>query len=627
MKKLYCILHAQFLRPQRKPSGSFLRYNPRMFLPTTRTEMDSLGWDALDIIIVSGDSYIDSPFMGTAVIGKVLADAGYRVGIIAQPQTDTLVDVGRLGEPELFWGVTAGSIDSMVSNYTALKKKRRTDDYTPGGKNNRRPDRATIVYTGLIRRFAKNIRNRPPHPTLLPKGEGTSPLSPRERAKGEGKPIVLGGIEASLRRVPHYDYWTNKIRRSILFDAKADYLLYGMAEKSTLEFAAALRDRTDPHEIRGLSYIAKEARKGYLEMEPYEVVAKDKMAFIEFFHTFYKNNDPIPAKGLTQRHGDRYLVQNPPALYQTEEELDHIYSLDYERAQHPYYAKEGKVHALDTIGFSIPSHRGCYGECNFCAIAVHEGRTVRSRSQDSIVSEAKKITKHPKFKGYISDLGGPTANMYGYECGKKLRAGNCPTKRCLSPVICPVMKIDHRPHAEVLEKVRNIKGVKKVFVASGLRFDMILSDTEHGDDYLRQVVTHHTSGQMKIAPEHTEDKVLQKMGKPGTASLVEFKNRFEKLTRDAGKKQFLTYYMIAAHPGCEDRDMRKMKNFVSSNLRINPEQVQIFTPTPSTYSSVMYWTEMDPFTLKPLFVEKDPNKKRKQKDIITQKSQYRGKRG
>ena len=588
-----------------------------MFLPTKRTEMKTLGWDSLDIIIVSGDSYIDSPFMGTAVIGKVLADAGYRVGIIAQPRTDTLADISRLGEPKLFWGVTAGSIDSMVSNYTALKKKRRNDDYTPGGENNRRPDRATIVYTGLIRRYAKTVER------FTTEGTKNTEKSFKNFVVNPSPPIVLGGIEASLRRVPHYDYWTNKIRRSILFDAKADYILYGMAEKSTLEFAAALRDGHDPREIRGLSYIAKKAREDYLELEPYEIVAKDKMAFTEMFHTFYKNNDPIPAKGLTQRHGDRYLVQNPPAFYQTEAELDHIYALDFERAQHPYYARHGKVRALDTVGFSISTHRGCYGECNFCAIAVHEGRTIRSRSQDSIVSEAKKITQHPKFKGYISDLGGPTANMYGYECGKKLKAGNCPTKRCVSPAICPLLKVDHRPHAEILEKVRNLSGVKKVFVASGLRYDIILSDTQHGDEYLRQVVTHHTSGQMKIAPEHTEDHVLQKMGKPSKASLLEFKNRFEQLNREAGKKQFLTYYMIAAHPGCGEADMKKMKRFVSSNLRINPEQVQIFTPTPSTYSSVMYYTERDPFTLEPLFVEKDPNKKRKQKDIITQKHQSR----
>ncbi len=568
-----------------------------MFLPTTKKEMTRLGWDSLDIIIVSGDSYIDSPFMGTALIGKVLANAGYRVGIIAQPDTKSTRDVGRLGAPKLFWGVTAGSIDSMVANYTALRRKRRNDDYTPNGENNRRPDRATIVYTGLIRRYAKSL---PP--------------------EGREKPIVLGGIEASLRRVPHYDYWTNKIRRSIIFDAKADYILYGMAEKSTLEFAALLRDGKDPHNIRGLSYIAKEKRDNYLELAPYEVVAKDKMAFIEMFHTFYKNNDPIPAKGLTQRHGNRYLVQNPPALYQTEDELDAIYALDFERSQHPYYAKDGKVRALDTVGFSISTHRGCYGECNFCAIAVHEGRTIRSRSQNSILGEAKEITKHPKFKGYISDLGGPTANMYGYECGKKLKAGNCLHKRCVSPTICPVLKINHRPHAEILEKVSKLEGVKKVFVASGLRYDMILEDKAHGDAYLRQVVTHHTSGQMKIAPEHTEERVLQKMGKPSKASLLAFKRRFEQLNRDAGKKQFLTYYMIAAHPGCDDLDMRKMKGFVSSKLLISPEQVQIFTPTPSTYSSLMYWTEMDPFTLEPLFVEKDLDRKRKQKDIITQKS-------
>ncbi len=485
----------------------------------------------------------------------------------------------------------------MVSNYTAIKNKRRTDDYTPGGENNRRPDRAAIVYTGLIRQYSKNVSPDKPTP-----------------------PIVLGGIEASLRRVPHYDYWTNKIRRSVLFDAKADYILYGMAEKSTLEFAAAIRNGRDPKEIRGLSYIAKEAREGYLEMPAYEVVAKDKKAFIEMFHIFYKNNDPIPAKGITQKHGDRWLVQNPPALYESQEELDRVYALEYERAQHPYYEKDGKVRALDTVGFSIASHRGCYGECNFCAIAVHEGRTIRSRSQASIVSEAKTLTRHPKFKGYISDLGGPTANMYGYECGKKLKAGNCPTKRCVSPVICPVIKIDHRPHAEVLNKVRALDGVKKVFVASGIRYDMILSDTQHGDAYLKQLVDHHTTGQMKIAPEHTEDNILAHMGKPGTESLVKFKQRFEQLNRKAGKKQFLTYYMIAAHPGCTEGDMRQMKRFVSSELRIAPEQVQIFTPTPSTYSSVMYWTEMDPWTLEPLFVEKDIERKRKQKDIITAKT-------
>ena len=451
--------------------------------------MQALGWDALDIIIVSGDSYIDSPFMGTAVIGKVLADTGYRVGIIAQPRADSLVDIGRLGEPKLFWGVTAGSVDSMVANYTALKKKRRNDDYTPGGENNRRPDRATIVYTGLIRRYAKTVKKRP-HLSSPASGGGTSP-----------PPIVLGGIEASLRRVPHYDYWTNKIRRSILFDAKADYLIYGMAEKSTLEFAAALRDGSDPHEIRGLSYIAKETRQEYIELPAYEVVAKDKMAFIEMFHTFYKNNDPIPAKGLAQRHGNRYLVQNPPAFYQTQEELDKIYALDFERAQHPYYARRGKVRALDTIGFSIASHRGCYGECNFCAIAVHQGCTVISRSEQSLLREAGRLARHPDFKGIISDLGGPTANMYGFECAKKLKKGACRNKRCLYPKICPTLPIDHSPQLRLLAKIRQIQGIRKVVVASGIRYDMVLADEHHGRAYLDAIIRHHVSGQLKIAPD------------------------------------------------------------------------------------------------------------------------------
>jgi uncharacterized radical SAM protein YgiQ len=306
--------------------------------------------------------------------------------------------------------VTAGSVDSLVANYTALKKPRRSDDYTPGGENTRRPDRATLVYTNLIRRVSKRL-----HPG------------------GTARPIVLGGIEASLRRVAHYDFWTDSVRRSVLFDAKADYILYGMAEKTVLELAAALRDGTDPHTIHGLCYIAKEPRQGYLELPAYETVAVDKSAFIDMFHTFYKNNEPITAKGLYQKHGDRYLVQNPPAPYQTQAELDAVYALDYERAQHPYYEAQGPVRALETIRFSISTHRGCYGECNFCAIAVHEGRTVRWRSQGSIIDEAETLIARPDFKGYIQDVGGPTANMYGFECDKKLKNGICPAKRCLFP--------------------------------------------------------------------------------------------------------------------------------------------------------------------------------------------------
>jgi uncharacterized radical SAM protein YgiQ len=567
-----------------------------MFLPTTHQELAQFGWDQLDIILVTGDSYIDSPYIGTAVIGNVLARAGFRVGVIAQPDVQSNQDICRLGEPKLFWGVTGGSVDSMVANYTALKKKRGSDDYTPGGINNRRPNRATIVYTNLIRRFFKNT-----------------------------KPIVLGGIEASLRRIAHYDFWSNKVRSSVLFDAKADYILYGMSEKAVVELADRLRMGNDVRGIRGLCYISnesdiKEKREDYLELPPYELVTENKSAFIDMFHTFYQNNDPLTAKGLYQKHGSRYLVQNPPSPYLSQAELDEVYDLEFERLQHPYYENQGKVRALETIKFSIPTHRGCYGECNFCAISVHEGTTVRWRSRQSILTEAKQLTRIPDFKGYILDVGGPTANMYGFECDKKLARGSCPKKRCLYPQVCPSLNINHNPQLEILKEIRRIKGVKKVFVASGIRYDMVLSDQQCGKPYLREVVEHHVSGQMKVAPEHTKYDVLKHMGKPGTDALLEFKELFDQYTHAVGKKQFLTYYFIAAHPGCSENDMRAVKRFASNKLKINPEQVQIFTPTPSTYSSLMYYTEVDPFTGKPIFVEKEPHKKERQKKIVTEKS-------
>ena len=572
-------------------------YNHPMFLPTTIEEVREMGWDDLEVILVTGDSYIDSPFIGTALIGKVLVKAGYRVGVIAQPDPKTDADIGRLGEPRLFWGVSAGSVDSMVANYTALKKPRRSDDYTPGGENTRRPDRATIVYANIIRRFSKRF-----HP-------GRS-----------ARPIVLGGIEASLRRVAHYDFWSDSVRRSILFDAKADYILYGMAEKAILEFAASMRASGDVRQVRGLCYIAREKREGYIELPSYEVVATDKQAFIDMFHLFYQNNDPTSGMGLIQKHSDRYLVQNPPAPYQTQAELDAVYSLDFERAQHPYYEAQGPVRALETIRFSISTHRGCYGECNFCAIAIHEGRTVRWRSQGSILEEARQLVSHPGFKGYIQDMGGPTANMYGFECDKKLKNGACPSKRCLFPEICPLLEVDHRPQLELLRQVRRLPGVKKVFVASGIRYDMVLGDAVCGESYLGEIVEHHVSGQLKVAPEHSENNVLDRMGKPGVESLLKFKDRFDRLSRAAGKPQFLTYYLIAAHPGCSAQDMVRLKQFSSEKLHVNPEQVQIFTPTPSTYASLMYYTELDPFTRRPIFVEKDPRRKEHQKDILTRKA-------
>jgi uncharacterized radical SAM protein YgiQ len=559
-----------------------------VFLPTTPEEVKALGWDKLDVILVTGDSYIDSPFIGVAVIGKVLQNAGFKVGIIAQPDHQSDADITRLGEPRLFWGVTAGSIDSMVANTTATGRPRRTDDYTPGGFNTKRPNRATLVYANLIRRYFKNT-----------------------------SPIVLGGVEASLRRIAHYDFWSDSVRRSILFDAKADYLLYGMAERSVVDLAQVLDSGRDPAEVRGLCYIAKAAPDHYLELPAYEQVAADKDAFIDMFHTFYQNNDPVSAHGLAQRHADRLLVHNPPAPYLTTAELDQVYALEFGRTQHPYYAQMGAVKALETIRFSIPTHRGCYGECNFCAIAIHEGRTVRWRSQDSILAEAQALTRLPDFSGYIYDLSGPTANMYGFECPIKLRQGPCLDKNCLYPETCPALPVDHQMQTELLQKLRQVKGVKKVFVGSGLRYDLILADEEGGDAYLEELVGHHISGQLKVAPEHTQPEVLARMRKPDNDQLLEFKRRFDALSAAVKKKQFLSYYLIAAYPGCTLAEMQQLKRFASQELGVLPEQVQVFTPTPSTYASVMYYTEKDPFSGETLFVEKNPAGKERQKEIIT----------
>ena len=561
------------------------------FLPTTPEELDQPGRAPLDVILVTGDSYIDSPYIGTAVIGRVLEKAGYRVGIIAQPALTGPEAITRLGEPRLFWGVTGGSVDSMVANYTASHRQRKqNDDYTPGGLNNRRPDRAVIAYSNLIRRYFKNTR-----------------------------PIILGGIEASLRRVAHYDYWSDSLRRSILFDAKADYLLYGLAEQSVLDLAQALRAGETVTPVRGLCYLASTPPPDYLELPAYETVVADPQAFIDMFHLFYHHNDPLTAQGLYQRHGDRYLIQNPPAFYATQAQLDALYRLPFQRAQHPYYERQGPVKALETIRFSLQTHRGCYGECNFCAIAVHEGRTVRWRSPASIVAEAETLTRLPGFKGYLQDVGGPTANMYGFECRKKLDTGSCLDRRCLYPKGCAALKPTHQPQIELLRRLRQLPGVKKVFVASGIRYDLVLADHAYGDLYLAEIVKHHVSGQLKVAPEHSEPQVLAKMGKPGGEALLQFKKRFDELSAQAGKKQFLTYYLIAAHPGCTEADMRRLKQFASQVLHISPEQVQLFTPSPSTYSSLMYYTGLDPFSRQPLFVEKDAARREQQKQIVVKK--------
>lgn len=553
--------------------------------------MNKLGWDSLDVLLISGDTYLDTSYNGSALVGKWLVKHGFRVGIIAQPEIDSPVDITRLGEPNLFFAVSGGCVDSMVANYTATKKRRQQDDFTPGGINNKRPDRAVLVYSNMIRRFFK----------------------------GTDKKIVISGIESSLRRITHYDYWTNKLRKPILFDAKADILSYGMGEMSMLQLARALKNGEDWKNIRGLCYISKEDKEEYLKLPSHQECLDSKDIFAEAFHNFYLNCDPITAKGLVQKCDDRYMIQNPPSLTYSEKEMDNIYSMEFARDVHPYYKQMGAVKALDTIKYSVTTHRGCYGECNFCAIAIHQGRTVMSRSQDSIVNEVKEISNIPKFHGNIADVGGPTANMYGVECKKKLKLGSCPDRRCLYPKKCPSLIINHNAQIELLRKLKTIPKIKKIFIASGIRYDMILDDNKCGQAYLKELVKDHISGQMKIAPEHTEDSILSLMGKDGKSCLNEFKNRFYKLNEKLGKKQFLTYYLIAAHPGCREKEMMDLKKYASKELRVNPEQVQIFTPTPSTYSTLMYYIEKDPFTGKKLFVEKDNGRKQKQKDIVIEK--------
>jgi uncharacterized radical SAM protein YgiQ len=553
-----------------------------MFLPTTKEEIQKLDWDAPDIILISGDAYIDSPFIATAVIGNWLRSKGFKVAVIAQPDVKTN-DIARLGQPKLFWGVSAGSIDSLVSNYTALNKFRNNDDLTPGAINNRRPDRASIVYTNLIRKHFKNT-----------------------------KPIVLGGLEASLRRTAHYDYKDNSLRRSILFDAKADIIVYGMGEKSVLELAQCMQSKRDWKHINGICYIAKEKPQNAQELPSFEECKENKDKFFEAFDVFYKNTCSQDEVILAQKHAQRYLIHNPKQAPLSTQELDEVYDLDYTRQTHPYYEQFGKVKAQETIKFSITTHRGCFGECNFCSITAHQGKEVVSRSEESILNEAIKITQLKDFKGYITDLGGPTANMFGSKCVVNKTPGKCQNKRCLFPQTCKNLILGHNKQLELLKKVSALPNVKKVFISSGIRYDMICSDDKYGQKYLDYVVENNISGQMKIAPEHCDDKVLSLMGKPSAKVLVQFIKMFNKSNN---KKQFLTYYFIAAYPGCGDKEMKNLQYFIRRNLKIHPEQAQIFTPTPSTNATLMYYAQKNLSGAK-IFVEKDRNNKQKQKRLI-----------
>lgn len=559
-----------------------------MFLPISMEEVKSLGWDYIDVILVTGDTYIDSPFSGTAVIGKYLLKHGFRTAVISQPEIDSDKDITVFGEPRLFWGISAGCVDSMVANYTATGKPRKMCDFTPNGINNKRPDRASIVYTGLIRRFFKNT-----------------------------KPIVLGGIEASLRRIAHYDFKTDKVRRSILFDAKADYIIYGMGEVPVLEFARALQNNEDVKNIKGLCYISKELCDDALILPSFDEASTDKNKFHQMFKIFSDNSEAQSAKKLAQKTGDRYLIQNPPAYYD-DEILDEVSDISFERAVHPKI--NGKVKALETIKTSVISHRGCFGGCSFCAIAVHQGRRVISRSESSIIKEVESITQMKGFNGIISDLGGPTGNMYMMKCKKMEKLGACTHKSCLYPNVCASMNIDHKPILNLLEKVGSIKGVKKVFATSGIRADLTVNDKLNGQNYIAEIAKNHVSGQLKMAPESANSKVLKAMKKPDNKSFLEFCRIYKEYSKKFHKNQFISCYFIAAHPGENEKEAQNTHNFIEKYLDFSPEQVQIFTPTPSTWATCAYYTGLDEDGNK-IYVEKQLSKKEKYKSIIMGKSE------
>lgn len=567
-----------------------------MFLPTTKEEMSARGWDRADVILVSGDAYVDSPYSGVAVIGQVLVRHGFRVALLSQPDVRDPHAFRALGEPLLFWGVSAGCVDSMVANYTATGRRRHQDDFTPGGANTRRPDRATIAYANAIRAAFK-----------------------------PSKPIVLGGIEASLRRVAHYDFWSDKVRRPVICDAKADVLCYGMGERAMVQLAEAFRNGTDWRGIRGICYLANDERRHALpeavELPPFaEVAAKTdagRRAFLRAHTLFAANQDAVTARTLVQRVDLRWLVHNPPAPPLEPDELDAVHDIPFMLDAPPSIRAQGPIRALDTIRFSVTTHRGCYGNCRFCAITVHQGRRVVSRSARSILAEVARFAQHPKFRGTIADVGGPTANMYGFDCPRKKSAGACADRDCLFPSCCPALKPDHAPQLDLLRKIRALPGVKHVFVASGIRPDLVTADARHGCGYVDALARHHVSGQLKLAPEHVVDHVLAAMGKPDVSSLLHFKERFDAASRACGKKQFLTYYFIAAHPGCTEADMRALRRFATRHLKLSPEQVQIFTPTPLTAATAMYYTGLSPETGKPVFTEHGLGGKQRQKDILT----------
>ena len=562
------------------------------FLPITREEMKERGWDQVDFVYVSGDAYVDHPSFGHAIITRLLESRGYRVGIIAQPDWRKPESVQVFGEPRLGFLVSAGNMDSMVNHYSVSKKRRKTDAYTPGGEMGKRPDYACVVYGNLIRQTYKKT------------------------------PIILGGIEASLRRMAHYDYWSDKLKRSVLLDSGADVISYGMGEHSIVELAEAL-DAGIP--VEDITYIAGTVVKAKsldsiydAEILPsFEDLKADKMNYARSFYTQYLNTDAFNGKRLVEPYSEHlYVVQNPPATPLTQMEMDDVYSLPYQRTYHPSYEAKGGVPAIKEIKFSLISNRGCFGGCSFCALTFHQGRIVQVRSHESLIEEAKEITKDKDFKGYIHDVGGPTANFRHPSCKKQMEHGVCKTRQCLFPSPCKNLDADHRDYVSLLRKLRDIPKVKKVFIRSGIRFDYLLADKKQ--EFLRELCEYHVSGQLKVAPEHVAGPVLSLMGKPEHKVYEEFTRQFYKMNERIGKEQYLVPYLMSSHPGSTLKEAVELAEYCR-DLGYMPEQVQDFYPTPSTLSTCMYYTGVDPRTMQKVYVPKSPHEKAMQRALI----QYR----
>ena len=559
------------------------------FLPISREDMNERGWEQCDFIIVTGDAYVDHHSFGTAVISRVLEHAGYKVGIIAQPDWHSTEDFMKLGRPRLAFLVNAGNMDSMVNHYTVSKRVREKDLYSPGGKMGLRPDRATIVYCNKIREAYKHIN------------------------------ICIGGVEASLRRFAHYDYWADKVRKSILTDSGADLLIYGMSEKQIVEVAHYLNEGFEAKYIRhvpGTCYLVDSLEEVYEEhivIPSYKEVSTNKLKYCEAFKITYQEQDPIRGRTIVQDQGDKYLVVNKPEVILNREELDAVYDLPFTKEYHPIYEPMGGIPALEEVKFSIVGSRGCFGNCSFCAITFHQGRAVQSRSKESIVKEAKEMTEMKDFKGYIHDVGGPTANFRKPACNHQLTIGACKAKQCLSPGVCKNMEVDHKEFVDVLRSVRSLPKIKKVFVRSGIRYDYVMADKD--DTFFKELVEHHVSGQLKVAPEHVSEQVLKYMGKPAGKTYEEFRQKFFKLTEKAGKKQYIIPYLMSSHPGSTLKEAIELAEYLR-DIKYQPEQVQDFYPTPGTLSTAIFYTGLDPITLKPVYVPKTKEEKAMQRALL-----------